>query len=259
MIFCIDIGNSNIKYAIFDGKEIKASFRVTSQRNATSDEYGVIVRDLLKSADIPREKIDGVIMSSVIPSLNYTMEHMCRDYLGLTPLIVGPGIKTGLNIKADNPKEVGADIIVDSVSAIHRYGKGTPIICIDFGTATTFDIINEKSELVGVVISPGIKGSLDSLVNNTASLPNIELETPPSILAKNTINCMQAGIVYGFAGLVDNIVSKIKQELSRPDTKVIATGGMGQIIQREAKFIDKFDQTLTLNGLRIIYEMNAKK
>ena len=164
-----------------------------------------------------------------------------------------------MNIKADNPKEVGADIIVDSVSAIHRYGKGTPIICIDFGTATTFDIIIEKSELVGVVISPGIKGSLDSLVNNTASLPNIELETPPSILAKNTINCMQAGIVYGFAGLVDNIVSKIKEELSRPDAKVIATGGMGQIIQREAKFIDKFDQTLTLNGLRIIYEMNAKK
>ena len=198
MIFCIDIGNSNIKYAIFDGDEMKASFRVTSQRNATSDEYGVIVRDLLKSADIPREKIDGVIMSSVIPSLNYTMEHMCRDYLGLTPLIVGPGVKTGLNVKADNPREVGADIIVDSVSAIHRYGKGAPIICIDFGTATTFDIINEKGELIGVVISPGIKGSLDSLVNNTASLPNIELETPPSILAKNTVNCMQAGVVYGF-------------------------------------------------------------
>lgn len=259
MIFCIDIGNSNIKYAIFDGNDMKASFRVTSQKNATSDEYGVIVRDLLRSADIPREKLEGVIMSSVIPSLNYTMEHMCRDYLGLTPLIVGPGIKTGLNIKADNPKEVGADIIVDSVSAIHRYGKGMPIICIDFGTATTFDIISEKGELIGVVISPGIRGSLDSLVNNTASLPSIELEMPPSILAKNTVNCMQAGVIYGFAGLVDNIVSKIKEELKRSDTKVIATGGMGKIIHKEAKFIDKFDQTLTLNGLRIIYEMNAKK
>ena len=258
MIFCIDIGNSNIKYAIFDGDEMKASFRVTSQRNATSDEYGVIVRDLLKSADIPREKIDGVIMSSVIPSLNYTMEHMCRDYLGLTPLIVGPGVKTGLNVKADNPREVGADIIVDSVSAIHRYGKGAPIICIDFGTATTFDIINEKGELIGVVISPGIKGSLDSLVNNTASLPNIELETPPSILAKNTVNCMQAGVVYGFAGLGDNIVKKIKEELNRPDAKVIATGGMGYIIYKHASCIDKFDRTLTLNGLRIIYEMNSR-
>lgn len=258
MIFCIDIGNSNIKYAIFDGEEMKASFRVTSQRNATSDEYGVIVRDLLKSAGIPRETISGVIMSSVIPSLNYTMEHMCRDYLGLAPLIVGPGIKTGLNVKADNPREVGADIIVDSVSAVHRYGKGTPIICIDFGTATTFDIISENGELIGVVISPGIKGSLDSLVNSTASLPNIELETPPSIIAKNTVNCMQAGIVYGFAGLVDNIVTKIKEELNRRDTKVIATGGMGSIIYKESKCIDRFDRTLTLDGLRIIYEMNLK-
>ncbi|MDD7166464.1 MAG: type III pantothenate kinase, partial [Clostridia bacterium] len=181
-----------------------------------------------------------------------------RDYLGLTPLIVGPGVKTGLNVKADNPREVGADIIVDSVSAIHRYGKGTPIICIDFGTATTFDIISEKGELIGVVISPGIKASLDSLVNNTASLPNIELETPPSIIAKNTVNCMQAGIVYGFAGLVDNIVKKIKEELNRPDAKVIATGGMGYIIYKHASCIDKFDRMLTLNGLRIIYEMNSR-
>ena len=258
MIFCIDIGNSNIKYAIFDGEELKATFRVTSQRNFTSDEYGVIVRDLLKTAGIPKDKIEGVIMSSVIPSVNYTMEHMCRDYFGLTPIIVGPGVKTGLNVKADNPKEVGSDIIVDSVSAIHRYGKGTPIICIDFGTATTFDIINEKGELIGVVISPGIKGSLDSLVNGTASLPNIELETPPSIIAKNTANGMQAGIVYGFAGLVDNIVTKIKEELGRPDTKVIATGGMGKIIHKESKTIDRFDITLTLNGLRLIYEMNSK-
>lgn len=258
MIFCIDIGNSNIKYAIFDGEDLKATFRVTSQRNFTSDEYGVIVRDLLKTAGIPKDKIKGVIMSSVIPSLNYTMEHMCRDYFGLTPIIVGPGVKTGLNVKADNPKEVGSDIIVDSVSAIHRYGKGTPIICIDFGTATTFDIINEKGELIGVVISPGIKGSLDSLVNGTANLPNIELETPPSIIAKNTANCMQAGIVYGFAGLVDNIVTKIKEELGRPDTKVIATGGMGKIIHKESKTIDRFDITLTLNGLRLIYEMNSK-
>ncbi len=258
MIFCIDIGNSNIKYAIFDGDEIKATFRVTSQRNATSDEYGVIVRDLLKSADIPRESITGVIMSSVIPSLNYTMEHMCADYLGIAPIIVGPGVKTGLNVKADNPREVGADIIADSVSAIRRYGKGTPIICIDFGTATTFDIINENGELIGVVISPGIKGSLDSLVNATASLPSIELETPPSIIAKNTVNCMQAGIVYGFAGLVDNIVAKIKKELGREDTKVIATGGLGKIIHRESSSIDRFDETLTLRGLRLIYEMNQK-
>ena len=259
MIFCIDIGNSNIKYAIFDGKTLKATFRVTSQKNSTSDEYGVIVRDLLKSAGIKRTDIDGVIMSSVIPSLNFTIEHMCRDYLGHTPLVIGPGIKTGLNVKADNSKEVGADIIVDSVSAINRYGLGTPIICIDFGTATTFDVVSEKGELIGVVIAPGIKGSLDSLVNGTANLPNIELEKPPSVLAKNTVNCMQAGMLYGFSGLVKNIVSKIKEELGRPDTKVIATGGLGKFIYKEAGCIDAFDSTLTLDGLRIIYEMNVKK
>ena len=259
MIFCIDIGNSNIKYAIFDGAEVKGTFRVTSQRNATSDEYGVIVRDLLREAGIPKEEIKGVIMSSVIPSLNYTMEHMCRDYLGVLPLIIGPGVKTGLNIKADNPKEVGSDIIVDSVSAIKKLGVGTPIIAIDFGTATTFDVINEKGELIGVVISPGIKSALDSLTLSTANLPKIELERPKNVIGKNTVACMQSGIVFGFAGLVDNIVNNIKNELNRPDTKVIATGGLGKVIYKETKTIEYFDDMLTLNGLRHIYEMNVKE
>lgn len=259
MIFCIDIGNSNIKYAIFDGSKVKGTFRVTSKRDATSDEYGVIVRDLLREASIPKEEIKGVIMSSVIPSLNYTMEHMCRDYLGVSPLIIGPGVKTGLNIKADNPKEVGSDIIVDSVSAIKKLGVGTPIIAIDFGTATTFDVINEKGELVGVVISPGIKSALDSLTLSTANLPKIELERPKTVIGKNTVSCMQSGIIYGFAGLVDNIVNNIKNELKRSDTKVIATGGLGKVIYKETKTIEYFDDMLTLNGLRHIYEMNVKE
>ena len=259
MIFCIDIGNSNIKYAIFDGSKVKGTFRVTSKRDATSDEYGVIVRDLLREASIPKEEIKGVIMSSVIPSLNYTMEHMCRDYLGVSPLIIGPGVKTGLNIKTDNPKEVGSDIIVDGVSAIKKLGVGTPIIAIDFGTATTFDVINEKGELVGVVISPGIKSALDSLTLSTANLPKIELERPKTVIGKNTVSCMQSGIIYGFAGLVDNIVNNIKNELKRPDTKVIATGGLGKVIYKETKTIEYFDDMLTLNGLRHIYEMNVKE
>ena len=259
MIFCIDIGNSNIKYAIFDGSEVKATFRVTSKRDATSDEYGVIVRDLLREVGIPKKAIKGVIMSSVIPSLNYTMEHMCRDYLGVSPLIVGPGVKTGLNIKTDNPKEVGSDIIVDSVSAIKKLGVGTPIIAIDFGTATTFDVISERGELVGVVISPGIKSALDSLTNSTANLPRIELERPKSVIGKNTVSCMQSGIIFGFSGLVDNIVEKIKTELKRPDTKVIATGGLGKVIFKETKSIDYYEPLLTLNGLRYIYEMNVRE
>ncbi len=257
MIFCIDIGNTNIKYAVFDGEELKATFRVASQRYSTSDEYGVIVRDLLKSANIPKSAIKGAIMSSVIPSLNYTMEHMCRDYLGLDPLIVGPGVKTGLNLKVDNSREVGSDIIIDSVSAIKRYGeKGRPIICIDFGTATTFDIISDNHELIGAVIAPGIKGALGSLVSGTANLPSIELETPPSVIGKNTVNCMRAGIIYGFAGLVKNIVAKIKAELKREDALVVATGGLSGVIKKEADCIDVVDRTLTLNGLRIVYELN---
>ena len=260
MIFCIDIGNTNIKYAVFDGKELKATFRVSSQKYITSDEYGVIVRDLLRTANIRKDEITGAIMSSVIPSLNYTMEHMCRDYLGLTPIIVGPGIKTGLNIKVDNSKEVGSDIIADSVSAINRYGnKGRPIICIDFGTATTFDVISEKNELIGAVIAPGIKGSLDSLVNKAANLPSIELDAPPSIIAKNTSDCMKAGVIYGFAGLVDNIVGKIKSELKRDDAFVVATGGMSGIIEKESNCIDVIDRRLTINGLRILYELNEVK
>lgn len=259
MIFCIDIGNTNIKYAVYDGKALKATFRVTSRRKCTSDEYGVVVRDLLLAAGIGKSSITGVIMSSVIPSLNYTMEHMCRDYLGLSPVIVGPGIKTGLNIKADNPREVGADIIVDCVGAIDKYGKkGIPIVCIDFGTATTFDIISAKRELIGVVIAPGIKSSLDSLVNGTANLPNIELEKPPSVIAKNTVNCMQAGIIYGFAGLVRNIVEKIKKELGG-EAFVVATGGMSGIVYGEAGCIDAIDRTLTLDGLRILCELNGEK
>ncbi len=257
MIFCIDIGNTNIKYAVFDGNELKATFRVSSQKYITSDEYGVIVRDLLKTANIRKDEISGAIMSSVIPSLNYTMEHMCRDYLGLTPLIVGPGIKTGLNIKVDNSKEVGSDIIVDTVSAIHRYGKaGRPLICIDFGTATTFVIVSEAGELIGVVIAPGIKGSLDSLVNGTANLPSIELDTPQSIIGKNTAACMKAGIIFGFAGLVDNIVKKIKVELKREDAFVVATGGMSGIIEKESNCIDVIDRRLTINGLKVLYELN---
>lgn len=259
MIFCIDIGNSNIKYAIFDGSEIKGTFRVASKKDATSDEYGVIVRDLLREAGIPKDAIKGVIMSSVIPSLNYTMEHMCRDYLGVSPLIIGPGVKTGLNIKTDNPKEVGSDVIVDSVSAIKKLGTGTPIIAIDFGTATTFDVISEKGELVGVVISPGIKSALDSLTSSTANLPRIELERPKSVIGKNTVSCMQSGIIFGFAGLVDNIITKIKEELKRPDTKVVATGGLGKVIFKETKCIDYYDALLTLNGLRYIYEMNERQ
>ena len=260
MILCIDIGNTNIKYGIFKKDKLVASFRVASKRTSTADEYGVIVRDLLASASIDRNDIEGIIMSSVIPQLNYTMEHMCEYYFGRKPLVVGPGIKTGLNIKVDNPKEVGADRIVNSIAAYKLYGGKKPIICIDFGTATTFNVISASGELLGGVIAPGIKGSLDSLVNGTAKLPNIELELPGKVICKDTVTNMQAGLLYGFAGLVDGIVGRIRRELGvrKDGCIVVATGGLGSIIAKEAD-IDITDRTLTLVGLRLLYEMNALK
>lgn len=259
MILCIDIGNTNIKYGVFDCERLVASFRVASKRSSTADEYGVIVRDLLLSASIDREMIDGVIMSSVIPQLNYTMEHMCEYYLGRKPLVVGPGIKTGINLIVDNPREVGADRIVNSVAAYKLYGGKKPVICIDFGTATTFNVIGRHGELLGGVIAPGIKGSLDSLVNGTAKLPNIELELPGRVICRDTVTNMQAGLLYGFAGLVDGIVARIRRELGvkKNECVVVATGGLGTIIAEESD-IDITDRTLTLVGLRMLYEMNCE-
>ncbi len=254
MLLAIDMGNTNIKYGVFDGKKLVASFRVSSRISRTADEYGSVLVGLLSDSGIKKSDIDGIIFSSVIPALNYTMCHMCEYFFGIAPITVGPGIKTGLNIKADNTREVGADIIVNSVSAFNKYGG--PIVVIDFGTATTFDIISEKCELVGVVIAPGIKTSLEGLATKTAQLPMIELEAPKSVIGKNTKHCMQAGVIFGFSGLVDNIINKIKKELKVKDIKVVATGGLGEIIAKEASSISLVDRTLTLDGLRMIYELN---
>ena len=254
MLLAIDMGNTNIKYGVFDGDKLVASFRVSSRISRTADEYGSVLVGLLSDRGIKKVDIDGIILSSVIPALNYTICHMCEFFFGISPLIVGPGVKTGLNIKADNPKEVGADIIVNSVSAYAKYGG--PIVVIDFGTATTFDVISDKCELIGVVIAPGIKTSLEGLVSKTAQLPMVELDAPTTVIGKNTKHCMQSGIIFGFSGLVDNIIKKIKKELKVDDIKVVATGGLGEIIAKEVKSISCVDRTLTLDGLRRIYELN---
>ena len=254
MLLAIDLGNTNIKYGVFDGDRLVASFRVSSRISRTADEYGSVLVGLLADKDIKKSDIDGIIFSSVIPALNYTICHMCEYFFGISPLIVGPGIKTGLNIKAENPREVGADIIVNSVSAFKKYGG--PIVVIDFGTATTFDVITDKCELLGVVIAPGIKTSLEGLSTKTAQLPMVELDAPKTVIGKNTKHCMQAGIIFGFAGLVENILKRIKKELGLDEIKVVATGGLGEIIAREVKLINLVDRTLTLDGLKTIYELN---
>lgn len=259
MVLVIDVGNTNIKYGVYEKGELVASFRVATTQTYTSDELGVVLINLLKQRNIKIENIEGIIISSVVPSLNYTMIHTCKDYLKKDALLVGPGIKTGLNIRVDNPREVGADRIVNCISAYKKYGESDSVkIVIDFGTATTFNVVTENCEFTGGAISPGIKSSLESLVNSTAKLPRIELSSPGTAIGKNTITNMQAGVIYGFAGLVDFIVRKMKEELKGKKTKVIATGGFSEVISKEIESIDIVDKKLTLDGLYYVYELNKE-
>ncbi len=257
MIICIDIGNTNIKYAVYEKDDLKVSFRVSTDFKRTSDEYGEQIIGMLDIKGIKAKDITGGIVSSVVPSLDYTIDKMCEIYFAIKPLHIAPGLKSGLNIRCDNAREVGADRIVNCVSALVEYGENKPMIVIDFGTATTFNIISADSEFIGGVIAPGIKGSLDSLVNGTAKLPRVEIEAPKSIIAKNTVTNMQAGIVFGFAGLVEYIVKRIKKELKAPDAKTVATGGFSNVISKEIECIDVVDKLLTLKGLKYLYDLNT--
>ena len=256
MILCIDVGNTNIKYAVFDGDDLKLSFRVTTDLKKTSDEYGTQLLAMLGYNGIEASSITGGIISSDVPSLDYTLVHTLDLYLHIQPLQIGPGIKTGLKMRADNALEVGADRIVNNVAALRKYGSGRPIVIVDFGTATTFNILSEAGEFIGGVISPGIKGSLESLISGTAKLPRVEIEAPKSVIATNTVTNIQAGIVFGFAGLVEYIVKKIKRELGRNDALTIATGGFSETMAHETKCIDVIDKTLTLYGLKYLYDLN---
>ena len=258
MMICIDIGNTNIKYAIYKGDVLLVSFRVATDFKKTSDEYGAQLTGMLAANGVDVKEISGGIISSVVPSLDYTIDKMCDLYLHIKPLHIAPGLKSGLNIRCDDAREVGADRIVNCVSAIVEYGNGTPMIVVDFGTATTFNIISANNEFIGGVIAPGIKGSLDSLVNGTAKLPRVEIEAPKSVIAKNTVTNMQAGIVFGFAGLVEHIVKRIKKELKTTNVKTIATGGFSNIISKEIECIDVVDKLLTLKGLKYLYDLNTE-
>lgn len=255
MIICLDVGNTNIKYALFEGEELKLSFRVATEQKKTSDEYGGQLLSILSNNGISVDNIDGGIISSVVPPLDYTLERMCKTYLKIKPMLLGAGLKTGLNLRVDNAREVGADRVVNNVSAVKKYGY--PLIVVDFGTATTFNVIDSKGEFIGGVIAPGIKGSLDSLVNGTAKLPRVEIERPANVIGKNTVTNMQSGIVYGFAGLVEYIVTKIKREMGGGSIKVVATGGFSEVIAKEIGIIDVVDKLLTLDGLNYLYRINS--
>ena len=256
MLLVFDVGNTNIVLGIYEDKELIKRFRISTDKNKTSDEYGILISSLFNHDKIDITKINDIIISSVVPNIMYSLENFCIKYLNIKPKAVGPGIKTGLNIKYDNPKQVGADRIVNAVSGIEKYGY--PLIIVDFGTATTFCAISEKGEYLGGTISPGIKISSDALFERASKLPRVELTKPGMTICKNTVSAMQSGIIYGYVGLVEKVVSMMKKELNNENTKVIATGGLANLIASETDIIDTVDNLLTLDGLRIIHEKNKE-
>lgn len=253
MILVFDVGNTNIVLGVYDKDSLIRHWRIATDKNRTSDEYGMVIANLFNHGNLSLKAIEAVVISSVVPPLMPTLEHMSIRYFGISPLIVGPGVKTGMSIKYDNPKEVGADRIVNAIAGFEAYGG--PLIIVDFGTATTFCAVSKAGEYLGGAIAPGIGISAEALVTRAAKLPRIELVKPKSVICKNTVSSMQAGVIYGFAGQVDKIVSRMKEELGT-EVFVVATGGLARLMSEETQTIDKVDPFLTLEGLRVIYNRN---
>ena len=257
MTFVLDVGNTNIVLGIYRDKELINEWRLSTNDQRSADEYGIQVMHLFEHSGISIEEIEGVIISSVVPNIMYSLENMIKKYLRRDPIVVGPGIKTGINIKYDNPKEVGADRIVNAVAAHEIYKRS--LIIIDFGTATTFCAVRKNGDYLGGAITPGIKISANALTARAAKLPRIELIKPNNVISKNTTSAMQSGIIYGYIGQVEYIVDLMKTELIKlgeEEPFVVATGGLATLISQETKNVDEVNRFLTLEGLRIIYEKN---
>lgn len=256
MLLVVDIGNTNITLGVFNDETLLGTFRLTTKTPRTSDEYGIAICGILKMREINPAAIEYVIIASVVPNIMYSFNSGIIKYLGITPMVVGAGTKTGLKIATANPKEIGADRIVDAVAGYVLYGG--PLIVVDFGTATTYDLITEDGAFIAGITSPGLRISANALWNDTARLPEVEIRKPDSILAKDTITSMQAGLVYGYIGQTEYIIRKVKEESGIPNIKVVATGGMGKIISDETREIEIYDPDLTLQGLRIIFNKCKK-
>ena len=256
MLLTVDVGNTNITLGLFEGKDIHSTFRITTQAVRTSDEFGSLIAEMIVRKGINIKSIKDVIISSVVPKVMYSLNSGIIKYFGIEPIIVGIDTKTGIKINRTDPREVGSDRIVDAVAAYELYGG--PCIVVDFGTATTYDLILGDGTFEAGVTSPGIKICAKALWDCTAKLPEVEIKKPSSILGKDTISSMQAGIVYGYIGQTEYIIDKIKEESGLDNLKVIATGGMGRIIYKNTDRIDVYDNELTLQGMRIIYEKNRK-
>lgn len=262
MLLAFDVGNTNIVLGVFKDGQMIANWRMETDNKKSADEYGMIISQLFKYEGLKMENVKDVIISTVVPSVLYTLQHLSMKYFNRKAMVIGPGIKTGLIVKYDNPKQVGADRIVNAVAAHAKYGG--PLIIIDFGTATTFCAVSEKAEYIGGTIAPGLKISSEALFEKTSKLPKVELEEPGHVICRNTINSMQSGLVYGHMGMVEFIVGKMKKELleycgdDQNEVKVIATGGLATLIDAGIDCIDHVDKMLTLEGLQLIYEKNKK-
>jgi type III pantothenate kinase len=259
MLLAIDVGNTNIVAGLYEGKKLLHVWRLATNKERTSDEFGVFFLTMFKTSGLDLSKVKDVIISSVAPNVMYSLRHAIRKFYNTKPILIEPGIKTGLNIKIDNPKELGADLIVGAVAAYNIYNS--PVIVVDFGTATKLSAVNSMGEFLGVVICPGIQVSADALTQKAAKLPRIQIARPKHVIGTNTVDSMQSGLVYGNVGTIDYLVRKIKDEMAeggdiRENIKVVATGGLARLITEETNEIDEVNGLLTLEGLRIIYEKN---
>ena len=258
MILTVDVGNTNITVGLFDKNEMIQTFRMTTKSVKTSDEYGIFITSFLTNRGIvPKDDIEGVIVASVVPNIMHSLLGGIERYIYKEPIVVGPGLKTGIKINTENPREIGADRIVDAVAAYNKYGG--PVLVIDFGTATTFDVVTSKGEFIGGATSPGIGITANALSSMAAQLPEIEITKPAVVIGKNTVTSMQAGVVFGYIGQTEYIIRKIKEEYGNQEMRVISTGGLGKIIANQTDLIDIYDPDLTFKGLKIIYDKNKNK
>ncbi|HEX2642236.1 MAG TPA: type III pantothenate kinase [Thermoanaerobaculia bacterium] len=255
MLVLVDVGNTNTVFGVYRGDELIDSFRLSTDRERTADEYGSLLLPLFGRSGLDPTMAEAVVISSVVPPLHFTLDHLARRYFGKKPLFIEPGVRTGMPIRYDNPAEVGADRVVNAVAARERFGA--PVIVVDFGTATTFDVVNAAGEYAGGIIAPGIMISAEALFAHASRLYRVDVRKPAELIGKNTAGAMQAGIYYGYIGLVDGILERLLADM--PDTRtVVATGGQADLIASGSKYIREVDQMLTLAGLKLIYERNSR-